>query len=135
MSNKAGFTMIELIIVIVVIGILASIAIPKFADLEATAKIGATQGSLGALRSALAIQYANSVTTGTTKFPDSVDSTMFADAKEPTNQLTGNTGVIKVTSIPAAKETATAGFWYIQSGASAGRAGAYSDGTVDTSGF
>ena len=44
-------------IVVAIIGILAAIAIPKFADLIRKSQEGATKGSLGALRSALTIYY------------------------------------------------------------------------------
>ncbi|MFH0948065.1 MAG: type II secretion system protein [Elusimicrobiota bacterium] len=57
MKTKKGFTLIELMIVVAIIGILAAIAIPKFADLIRKSKEGATKGSLGALRSALTIYY------------------------------------------------------------------------------
>ena len=57
MKTKKGFTLIELMIVVAIIGILAAIAIPKFADLIKKSKEGATKGSLGALRSALTIYY------------------------------------------------------------------------------
>lgn len=56
-SAKRGFTLIELMIVVAIIGILAAVAIPKFADLIAKSKEGATKGSLGAIRSALAVYY------------------------------------------------------------------------------
>lgn len=52
-----GFTLIELMIVVAIIGILAAIAIPKFAELIRKSKEGATKGNLGALRSALTIYY------------------------------------------------------------------------------
>src|SRR5262245_45014450 len=55
----SAFTLIELMIVVAIIGILAAIAVPKFADLVTKAKEGATKGSLGALRSALSIYYAD----------------------------------------------------------------------------
>src|SRR5271155_1123123 len=56
-SRASGFTLIELIIVVAIIGILAAIAIPKFADLVLKSKEGATRGSLGSIRSALSIYY------------------------------------------------------------------------------
>jgi len=55
----AGFTLIELMIVVAIIGILASIAIPKFAALINKSKEGATKGSLAAVRSALQVYYAD----------------------------------------------------------------------------
>ncbi len=55
-SNK-GFTLIELMIVVAIIGILAAIAIPKFADLISKSKEGATKGGLSAVRSSLQVYY------------------------------------------------------------------------------
>jgi prepilin-type N-terminal cleavage/methylation domain-containing protein len=53
----AGFTLIELMIVVAIIGILAAVAIPKFADLVTKSKESAAKGSLGAIRSAVSIYY------------------------------------------------------------------------------
>ncbi len=52
-----GFTLIELMIVVAVIGILAAVAIPKFADLMNKGKESTVKSNLGALRSALSIYY------------------------------------------------------------------------------
>ena len=54
---KQGFTLIELMIVVAIIGILAAIAIPKFADLINKSKEGATKGSLSSIRSAIQVYY------------------------------------------------------------------------------
>ena len=56
-KTNRGFTLIELMIVVAIIGILAAIAIPKFADLIRKSNEGATKGNLGAIRSALSIYY------------------------------------------------------------------------------
>jgi prepilin-type N-terminal cleavage/methylation domain-containing protein len=57
MKNAKGFTLIELMIVVAIIGILSAIAIPKFADLIRKSNEGATKGNLGAIRSAMSIYY------------------------------------------------------------------------------
>jgi prepilin-type N-terminal cleavage/methylation domain-containing protein len=56
-KSKKGFTLIELMIVVAIIGILAAIAIPKFAELIRKSSEGASKGNLGAIRSALSIYY------------------------------------------------------------------------------
>lgn len=56
-NAKKGFTLIELMIVVAIIGILAAVAIPKFAGLINKSKEGSTKGSLGAIRSALTVYY------------------------------------------------------------------------------
>jgi prepilin-type N-terminal cleavage/methylation domain-containing protein len=59
LGRRPGFTLIELMIVVAIIGILATIAIPKFADLIRKSQEGATKGNLGSLRSAIGIYYAD----------------------------------------------------------------------------
>ena len=57
LRTKKGFTLIELMIVVAIIGILAAIAIPQFAQLISKSQEGATKGNLGTIRSALSIYY------------------------------------------------------------------------------
>ena len=55
---QQGFTLIELVMVIVILGVLAAVAIPKFIDLKSDASTASVQGVAGALSSGSAINYA-----------------------------------------------------------------------------
>jgi MSHA pilin protein MshA len=57
MKASKGFTLIELVVVIVILGILSATALPKFIDLSGDAKGAAIEGVAGAIESASAINY------------------------------------------------------------------------------
>jgi prepilin-type N-terminal cleavage/methylation domain-containing protein len=71
--REKGFTLIELMIVVAIIGILASIAIPRYANMLEKSREGATKGNLGAIKSAASIYYGD--TEG--KWPTTLASASF----------------------------------------------------------
>ena len=57
-GKQGGFTLIELVVVITILGILAAFAVPRFASLEKEARASATQALEGSIRSGAALAHA-----------------------------------------------------------------------------
>ena len=113
-SNK-GFTLIELILVVVILGFIASMFLPRFVDLTSKSRESASKGSLGAVRSAIAITYAsNAVYAAATMIPTTVEAAMFQSdiiPAETVSVASGNSAVYVSSEAPV-NVTDTGGWWY-----------------------
>jgi MSHA pilin protein MshA len=121
-KKNRGFTLIELVIIIVVLGILASIAIPKYKNIVAESREAAARGALRAMRSGISIYYANAaVTTGNAVWPETDSLSTVGVVMEqaiPRNpyQLDSNAPDSIVTGVIKGEVVGTRGGWaYLES--------------------
>jgi len=94
--KKGGFTLVEMILVIIIIGILAAIIVPKFAGQSDKAKIATTKANLNSLRSAVRLFQSDNDGTPPAALSDLVPDYMRAipnEAETPsTTVVAANTG-------------------------------------------
>jgi len=90
-NNQDGFTLIELIIVIVVLGILTAIAVTRFQDITADAGVAATKGNLDTVRGAIQLIHAKTLIAGI-----SVSNPEFPTLVEMNNNRTSTTRPVSV---------------------------------------
>ena len=96
MKNQNGFTLIELVIVIVLLGVLSAIAVPRFVNLEDDAQEAALNASAAAITSAMNINYAGCAVNNHVASADCVTVNSCADAEDIVNG--GSLGNFEVTA-------------------------------------
>jgi prepilin-type N-terminal cleavage/methylation domain-containing protein len=97
---RKGFTLIELIAVVVVLAILAGVALPKYFDYSAQAKVSACKGALGGVRAGIANFYANAAIGGSAAYPTLVEMETIGTVMQeliPANPYNGSNDVTAAT--------------------------------------
>ena len=119
-TRQTGFTLIELIVVLVVLGILAAVAIPRYVSYTTEARAASMNGLAGALRSSVALVQSKYVATGQTTSPVTL---MDGSTVAVTTGAGGGVPTVAVAGIEAALNqsgfafTAATGTWNFASGA------------------
>jgi MSHA pilin protein MshA len=108
-ARTRGFTLIELVVVITILGILAAFAVPKFIALDGQARAATVQGLAGSVRSAAALARGLAMATGATASVTMEGTTVNLVNNYPDSGLTGIAGSVNSNNGASGDFTFTAG--------------------------
>ncbi|PKG38138.1 prepilin-type N-terminal cleavage/methylation domain-containing protein [Psychromonas sp. Urea-02u-13] len=118
MKKQNGFTLIELVIVIIILGILAVVAVPKFVDLQGDARESTLKGVKSALEGGATLAYSKAAIEGKEKTGSSIDvngETVTIAAGYPTADAAGIMKMVDLNSADWATTTGTPFYIYASS--------------------
>jgi len=120
MRNNKGFTLVEVIAVLVILGILAAVAIPKFFDMQETAREKAIAAAVGELNGQVALSFAqNALAGGTAGYCTNFGGNIGPDFIFATSIVDGTNGCGASGTVELSSDTPGAHVWNLTWNASA----------------
>jgi MSHA pilin protein MshA len=107
LGTQQGFTLIELIMVIVILGILSAFALPKFADFSDNARVASITAAQGAMKSTAAIAHAQWLADGTNATTATLEGTAYIMVNGYPVVNSAATGIVAMADLSGYTITAT----------------------------